>query len=243
MKRLVAGFLLGIFFTLSAQAQQADVDATKDAAKRVSVMAELKQQKVEPVQLAMRSVDSRGGAADKLKAVIDLADQEMRVYVDGGHEFTWKVSTARGGYVTPNGTFKPQWLSRMHYSRKYDDAPMPYSVFFHGGYAVHGTNSISRLGRPASHGCVRLHPDDAKTFFNLVKRHGKAKSTIQIVGSPPASAKARKYRTSSGNENNRPVYNSRRVPKRSSSSRSSSTNNGCLGCSSMAKFGTTPSIH
>ena len=120
-------------------------------------------------------------ASTGVKAVIDLTRQKMNVYVDGEHEYTWKVSTGRKGYITPTGHFRPYFLNRMHYSRKYDNAPMPYSVFFHGGYAVHGTNSISRLGRPASHGCIRLHPSNARRLFKLVKKHGKHRSRIVIV--------------------------------------------------------------
>ena len=121
-----------------------------------------------------------------LKAVVNVNEQRMRVYVGGQLQHTWKVSTGRRGYYTPNGTFKPQWLSRMHYSRQYDNSPMPYSVFFHEGFATHGTNYVSRLGRPASHGCVRLHTNNARAFFNLVRKHGKSKSRIVIVGSTPS---------------------------------------------------------
>ena len=73
------------------------------------------------------------------------------------------------GYRTPNGTYKPQRLARKWFSRKYDWSPMPYSIFFDGGYAIHGSYEISHLGRPASHGCVRLHPDNAALLFALVK--------------------------------------------------------------------------
>ncbi|MBF0256253.1 MAG: L,D-transpeptidase [Gammaproteobacteria bacterium] len=184
---------------------------------------------------------AQSARSSNIKAVIDLSDQEMKVYVDGDLEYTWKVSSGRGGYLTPNGTFKPQWLSRMHYSRKYDDAPMPYSVFFHGGYAVHGTTSISRLGRPASHGCVRLHPDNAKTFFNLIKQNGKAKSTIQIVGDAPVPKVAKTVRKSDGTLNHRPVYEVRSAAERNANK--PATNTGCRGCDSMAKFGTIPSVH
>ena len=112
-------------------------------------------------------------AKARVEANIDLSRQRMTVYVDGRYYDTWKVSTGRPGYYTPRGTFRPYLLKRMHYSRKYDNAPMPYSVFFRGGYAIHGTNVISRLGTPASHGCVRLHPRDAAEFFDLIKRYGK----------------------------------------------------------------------
>ena len=133
----------------------------------------------------------QAGTGPALKAVIDLGQQRAMIYVNGEHEYTWKVSTARWGYSTPNGTFRPQWLARMHFSKKYDDAPMPFSVFFHSGYAIHGTEAIGRLGRPASHGCIRLHPDNAETLFNLVKQHGKANSRIVIVGSPNHDAASR----------------------------------------------------
>lgn len=116
-----------------------------------------------------------------VKVVVDLSRQKMQVYVDGEREYTWRVSTARKGYVTPTGRFHPYWLERMHYSEKYDNAPMPYSVFFYKDYAVHGTNSIRRLGRPASHGCIRLHPSNAKKLFDLVEKHGYFHSRIVIV--------------------------------------------------------------
>ncbi len=95
--------------------------------------------------------------------------------------YRWKVSTARKGYVTPRGSWKAKWLSRYHRSSKYDDAPMPYAVFFKGGYAVHATYDIKRLGRPASHGCVRLHPNNAAEFFALTRQHGLANTRIVIT--------------------------------------------------------------
>ena len=83
--------------------------------------------------------------------------------------YRWPVSTARRGYRTPNGSYRPQWLARKWYSRQYDWSPMPYSIFFNGGYAIHGSYEISRLGSPASHGCIRLHPQNAAELFALVK--------------------------------------------------------------------------
>ena len=84
----------------------------------------------------------------------------------------WRVSTARKGYITPRGTYRPTRLHRMWYSRKYDMSPMPYSVFYHGGYAIHGTGDVKQLGRPASHGCVRLATANAAHFYSLVKEVG-----------------------------------------------------------------------
>jgi hypothetical protein len=114
-------------------------------------------------------------------AAIDVSEQSMQVYVDSRLAYTFAVSTARRGYVTPLGFYRAQWLSPKHRSRKYDNAPMPWAVFFHGGYAVHGTTEIRKLGNPASHGCVRLHPDNAKTFFALVKDAGVERSQIVVT--------------------------------------------------------------
>lgn len=114
-------------------------------------------------------------------ARIDLSDQTMTVYVDEALAYVFKVSTARKGYLTPIGQYQAQWLSPRHRSRKYDNAPMPWSVFFHDGWAVHGTTDIRHLGKPASHGCVRLHPDNAKIFFSLVKEAGLQNTLIAVV--------------------------------------------------------------
>lgn len=120
-------------------------------------------------------------AANKVVAHIDISDQRMEVLVDGRSTFLWKVSTAGKGYVTPRGSFKPTRLEEMWYSRKYDMSPMPHSVFFKGGYAVHATNAVKRLGTPASHGCIRLHPDNAADFYQLVRTFGPSNTSIVIT--------------------------------------------------------------
>ena len=112
---------------------------------------------------------------------IDLSEQRMRVSINGRSTYSWPVSTARPGYRTPTGTFHPIRLERVWYSTIYDSAPMPYSVFFSGGYAIHGTTEIRNLGRPVSHGCVRLHPANAQTLFNLVRKYGSRSTPITIV--------------------------------------------------------------
>ena len=119
-------------------------------------------------------------AANQLVAKVDISEQTMQVLVDGRPTFEWKVSTAGRGYVTPTGSYKPTRMHEMWYSRKYDNAPMPHSVFFNGGYAVHATYAIKRLGRPASHGCVRLHPEAAADFYRLVETFGPANTRIVI---------------------------------------------------------------
>lgn len=118
--------------------------------------------------------------AANIHADIDLAKQRMTVVVDGDIYATWPISTARRGYVTPVGDFHPYLLKLMHYSKKYDNSPMPHSVFFRGGYAIHGTYYVKSLGRPVSHGCVRLHPDNAARLYSLVLQHGFDNTTIII---------------------------------------------------------------
>ena len=112
---------------------------------------------------------------------IRLSQQTMNVYVDGAHLATWPVSTARPGYRTPEGTFQPYVLEKMHYSRLYDYTPMPHSMFFHGNFAIHGTSETRNLGRPVSHGCVRLRRDNDKALFDLVSRQGREHTTITIT--------------------------------------------------------------
>jgi lipoprotein-anchoring transpeptidase ErfK/SrfK len=109
---------------------------------------------------------------------ISKSHQMMQVDTDSG-SYQWPVSTARRGYVTPTGTFHPYSLQLMHYSKKYDNAPMPHSIFFSGGYAIHATPHTGALGRPASHGCVRLSPANAATLYSIVKNDPN--TTIRIV--------------------------------------------------------------
>jgi hypothetical protein len=113
---------------------------------------------------------------------IDLSTQTMRVDSNSG-SYTWPVSTARAGYSTPRGSYAPTGMERMHYSRKYHMSPMPYSIFFRGGYAIHGTYATGALGSPASHGCVRLAPGNAKRLYEIVQSEG---GSISITGSSPA---------------------------------------------------------
>jgi lipoprotein-anchoring transpeptidase ErfK/SrfK len=119
-------------------------------------------------------------AQAQIVAKINLSNQRMDVYVDGAARYTWPVSTARPGYRTPTGTFKPTALVRYHRSTIYDGSPMPFSIFFLRGYAIHGSYEIKHLGRPASHGCIRLHPSNAAALYTLVKQRGAGNTVIQI---------------------------------------------------------------
>ncbi|MCA0050311.1 L,D-transpeptidase [Mesorhizobium sp. B283B1A] len=118
--------------------------------------------------------------AASLEANIDVSSQTMTVRY-GLSVYRWSVSTARTGYFTPRGNYRPQRTARMWYSRKYHMSPMPYSVFFHGGYAIHGTGAVRQLGRPASHGCVRLHTANAAAFYSMVREVGFGNTRIVVT--------------------------------------------------------------
>jgi lipoprotein-anchoring transpeptidase ErfK/SrfK len=128
------------------------------------------------------------GAAS-LVAEVDIPTQTMKVLRYGKVIHTWKVSTARSGYKTPTGSWRPYRMHRMWHSRKYDMAPMPFAVFYDGGYAVHGTSAVRRLGSPASHGCVRLDTPNAAIFYALVQEMGPGNTRVIVSdGSIPATA-------------------------------------------------------
>jgi lipoprotein-anchoring transpeptidase ErfK/SrfK len=115
---------------------------------------------------------------------INLSNQSMTVSENGETKHTWAISSAAAGYRTPTGTFSPSWMSRMWYSRQYDWSPMPHAIFFHRGVAIHATYATRMLGRPASHGCVRLAPANAAALYKLVGKHGKSMTRIVVHGTP-----------------------------------------------------------
>ena len=120
-------------------------------------------------------------AAAKLDILVDKATQRMLVIQDGYIRYMWPVSTGRDNMQTPNGIYTPQRLERNWFSSAYYDSPMPFSIFFHNGYAIHGSYAIDRLGGPASHGCVRLHPHHAAILFDLVQQEGPDRTTIEVT--------------------------------------------------------------
>jgi hypothetical protein len=118
---------------------------------------------------------------------IDKSTQHMTVAVDGATRYVWPVSTGRGGYVTPSGSFKPFRMEAEHYSKEWDDAPMPHSIFFTKiGHAIHGTLEAKNLGRAASHGCVRLSTANASTLYALVKAKGMSATSVVVTGHNPS---------------------------------------------------------
>lgn len=110
----------------------------------------------------------------------DLAAQRLTVTENGKVKHVWPISSGRPGYATQTGTFRPQWASKMWYSRQYEYAPMPHAIFFHRGTAFHATGAVGLLGRPASHGCVRLAPGNAALLFKLVHKHGYAQTKVVV---------------------------------------------------------------
>jgi lipoprotein-anchoring transpeptidase ErfK/SrfK len=138
--------------------------------------------RVLPIAAAAATILMSWPMADRALAEIvvriDKSSQSMSVIVDGEHRYTWPVST--GVYGTPSGTFRPQSLARHHRSTIYGGAPMPYSIFYDGNYAIHGTTHVRQLGGRASRGCIRLHPSNAAVLFSLVQKQGFGSTRILI---------------------------------------------------------------
>jgi lipoprotein-anchoring transpeptidase ErfK/SrfK len=130
------------------------------------------------VAIALSMLSMPGQACADVLVRIDKSSQRMSVIVNGEHRYTWAVST--GIYGTPSGSFRPQSLKRYHRSTIYNNAPMPYSIFYDGNFAIHGTTHVSQLGGPASRGCIRLHPSNAAVLFSLVQREGLGNTRISI---------------------------------------------------------------
>jgi lipoprotein-anchoring transpeptidase ErfK/SrfK len=134
------------------------------------------------------SIVSATSASARVDVEVDVSTQTMRVRM-GKATYAWPVSTARGGYFTPRGRYYPTLLKRIHYSRKYHMSPMPHSIFFNGGYAIHGTYETSFLGRPASHGCIRLAPRHAAQLYDMIEREGAAITIVDMASRSSAYQK------------------------------------------------------
>jgi len=125
-----------------------------------------------------------GAAEAKVAITVDKDNQRMTVAVDGVERYHWPVSSGIPSYETPNGSFRTFRMEEDHYSKEFDDAPMPHAIFFTKiGHAIHGTDSVNRLGSPASHGCVRLSRANASTLYALVQREGVLNTTVTLTGS------------------------------------------------------------
>lgn len=124
-----------------------------------------------------------GKASGKLAITVDISTQEMTVEDEWHTVYTFDVSTGRAGHTTPTGSFRPIRMHTMWHSSKYENAPMPWSIFFYGGYAIHGTTDLKHLGHVASHGCVRLDPKNAKLLFDLVQSVGMQNTKVMLIRS------------------------------------------------------------
>jgi len=131
--------------------------------------------------LALLAGQPANASAAGVVARVSISDQTMTVLQNGVVKHRWRVSTARKGKVTPHGSWTAKWLSKNHRSSRYNNAPMPYAIFYSGNYAVHGTNQVSRLGRPASAGCVRLDTANAATLFAIAQRVGLKNLRIVVT--------------------------------------------------------------
>jgi len=125
-----------------------------------------------------------GAAQAKIAITVDKDNQMMIVAVDGVERYHWPVSTGNPSHETPNGTFRTFRMEADHFSKEFDDAPMPHSIFFtREGHAMHGTGSEGQLGTPVSHGCVRLSRANASTLYEMVERDGVLNTTVTLTGS------------------------------------------------------------
>jgi lipoprotein-anchoring transpeptidase ErfK/SrfK len=117
---------------------------------------------------------------------INKTKQEMTVFLDGVEKYVWPVSTGRAGYSTPSGTYTATSMNEIWYSKQWDNSPMPHSIFFmKDGHAIHGSYEVKNLGKPASHGCVRISPENAATLYALVEENGLEHTQVVLTGVTP----------------------------------------------------------
>lgn len=148
-----------------------------------------------------------GSAEAKVAITVDKDAQQMTVAVDGVERYTWPVSTGNPSHETPNGKFQTFRMEEDHYSKEFDDAPMPHAIFFtKSGHAIHGTDSVNRLGSPASHGCVRLSRVNAQTLWDIVKADGVSNTSVTLTGSSQVALARNPRPTKSARRNAQPDY-------------------------------------
>jgi hypothetical protein len=125
-------------------------------------------------------------AAPTIVINVDKTKQRMTVLLDGVQRYDWPVSTGKAGYSTPSGTFTPLFMSKVWYSKEWDNAPMPHAIFFmKDGHAIHGSYEVRHLGKAVSHGCVRISPQNATTLYTLVEKTGLKNTQVVLAGDTP----------------------------------------------------------
>jgi lipoprotein-anchoring transpeptidase ErfK/SrfK len=171
--------LMALGAVLIPSAAHAATTPAKPPAKK----AEAKKPAAKKPEPKKQVAKSKPKAEPRLIITINKVSQKMTVALDGDTLHRWPVSTGARGYETPSGNFRPFRLEKEHYSKEWDDAPMPHSIFFTTrGHAVHGSYHVKSLGRRASHGCVRLHPDNAAKLFALVSKTGMSNTRVVVKG-------------------------------------------------------------
>jgi lipoprotein-anchoring transpeptidase ErfK/SrfK len=127
-----------------------------------------------------------GANREAVLVYIDKTHQQMTVSLDGTERYRWPVSTGRAGYSTPSGTYTATSMNEIWYSKEFDNAPMPHAIFFiKDGHAIHGTYEVGNLGKPVSHGCVRISPQNAAILYELVRENGLENTKVVLAGSSP----------------------------------------------------------
>jgi len=130
-----------------------------------------------------RASKEANAVASTILINIDKTKQQMTVFLDGVESYTWPVSTGKAGYSTPSGTFTATSMNETWYSKEWDNAPMPHAIFFmKDGHAIHGSYEVKNLGKPASHGCVRISPENAATLYALVEKTGLTNTQVVLAG-------------------------------------------------------------
>jgi len=156
---------------------------------------------------ALFAVAVAGTAQAEILITVDKSAQRMTVARDGEALYTWPVSTGRSGYATPSGSFSAFRMEADHYSKEWDEAPMPHSIFFTKiGHAIHGSYDTKKLGTPASHGCVRLSPAHAATLFAMVQQDGVTNTKVVLTGSEQVALARRGSEARRGDETRRSSY-------------------------------------
>ena len=135
---------------------------------------------------AQASARAANPLAQTILITIDKSTQQMTVSVDGVQKYAWPVSTGKRGYSTPSGSFTPTSMNEVWYSKQWDNAPMPHAIFFmKDGHAIHGSYEVKQLGKPVSHGCVRIAPENATLLYELVSANGLPNTQVVLSGETP----------------------------------------------------------
>jgi len=135
------------------------------------------------VMFALLVIAASAPAGAAILITINKSTQLMAVEVDGALRWTWPVSTGQLAYDTPSGRYTAFRMEADHFSKEWDDAPMPHSIFFtQQGHAIHGYLNTRNIGSPASHGCVRLEPENAAKLYALVEQQGLPNTKVVLTG-------------------------------------------------------------